>query len=604
MKPRQIPWKWLLLGLAALLLVGIAVLPRQFGDSSRLAGRVAESLAAWSGGELKLTGPLRVHYFPDVALKSGFEITNASRLPLVKSIKARNAKISLDLGELLLGRIKIDALRLLGPEIALKDVPSLVMGPDQTLEARVVNLFGGTPVDVIRLRGGTIEVPTASGTETITKIDARFDASSGDGAVSSTGTFMLRNEPVSFSLTSAAPVASPDGLRIPLRLSLASALLAAQVTGTASLTNGLQLDGDVQADTKNLRGLLRWAGIALPEGHSLQRMSASGMAHWNGTTLTFDDGSFALDGNVAVGLLALMPGARPRIDGTLAFDRLALDPYVEGGTTIEPAQAPIALADQAVLKHLDVDLRISAGEIALPPVTLGRGAFTISAKGGLVASEVGELEICGGQASGRAGLDVREDTTKVTFAASLLDVPVEACLGAFQLDVPLSGVSDLKAEGAAVGRDYEDLVQALAGSFTVNARSGSVPVDFSRLLAAAPPLDADSWTRSSVTVFDQLKADCRLDAGHIWCDTFNMQTRRGLISGSGGIDLWRRAIDWGLFVASHDQPLRASQLRSEMPPRISISGSLGQPMIRRVDRPTIGEGSGRANPAANQISPR
>ena len=34
MKPRQIPWKWLLLGLIALLLAGLAILPRQFGDST------------------------------------------------------------------------------------------------------------------------------------------------------------------------------------------------------------------------------------------------------------------------------------------------------------------------------------------------------------------------------------------------------------------------------------------------------------------------------------------------------------------------------------------------------------------------------------------
>ena len=61
MKLGQIPWKWLLLGAIALFLAGMAVLPRQIGDSSRLAGRVTEAVAAWSGGEVKLTGPLRVY---------------------------------------------------------------------------------------------------------------------------------------------------------------------------------------------------------------------------------------------------------------------------------------------------------------------------------------------------------------------------------------------------------------------------------------------------------------------------------------------------------------------------------------------------------------
>lgn len=604
MKPRQIPWKWLVLSLIVLLLVGLAILPRQFGDSSQLAGRVTEALSAWTGGEVKLTGPLRVHYFPDVSIKSGFELSNASRLPLVKTITASDAKISLDLAELLFGRIRVDALRLLKPEITLKEVPSLVMGPDQTLQARVANLLSGAPVGVVRLRDGTIHVPTASGTETIKKIDARFDASSGTGAMSSFGSFTLRNETVGFAFDCGAPSATADGLRIPVSLTLTSTPMTAKVTGTASFANGLQLDGDVQADMPSARRFLRWAGIALPEGQSLQRLTAAGMAHWNGTTLTFDDGSFTLDGNTAVGLLAVTPGTRPRVDGTLAFDRLALDPYIGDSTPAEPPAAQVALPDQALLKYIDADLRISAAEITAPAIALGRGGFTISAKQGLVASEVGELELCGGQASGRIGIDLSQDVAKAIFTASVFDVPIDSCLQPLALDVPFNGVGRLKAELATEGRNYNELVQGLGGTLKVNARNGAVPVDFTRLLTVVAPLDGDGWSRNNVTMFDSLNADCRLGAGHIWCDMFNMQTRRGLISGSGDVDLAQQTLDWSLFVASHAAPLRASQLSTETPPRISISGSLSQPMIRRADRPTLGEGSAQTSPGATQISPR
>ena len=143
MKPRQIPWKWLLLGLITLLIAGLAILPRLLANSTQLASRVTDALSTWTGGEVKLTGPLRVHYFPDVSIKSGFELTNASRLPLVKSISAKDAKVSIDLVELMFGRIRIDALRLLKPEITLKEAPSLVMGPDQTIQARMANLLTG-----------------------------------------------------------------------------------------------------------------------------------------------------------------------------------------------------------------------------------------------------------------------------------------------------------------------------------------------------------------------------------------------------------------------------------------------------------------------------
>jgi len=603
MKPRQIPWKWLLLGLITLLIVGLAVMPRLVADSTQLSSRVTDALSAWSGGEVRLTGPLRVHYFPDVSIKSGFELTNASRLPLVKSISAKDAKVSIDLAELMFGRIRIDALRLLKPEITLKDVPSLVTGPDQTLQGRVANLLKDAPIGVLRLRDGTLYFPTATGTEAIKKIDARFDASSGTGAMSSLGSFALRDETVGFALDCGAPVEMEGGIRVPVNLTFTSKPLAAKLAGTASFANGFQLDGDLRADMENARRFFRWAGIPLPPGRSLNKLTAAGTAHWNGTTLTFDDGTFSLDGNAAVGLLAVTPAPRPRIDATLDFDRLAIDPYFGGTEAPPPPAAQAAVIEGALLKYFDADLRISAAEITAPMIKLGRGGFTISTKNGALASEVGELELCGGEASGRVGIDMSQEVAKASLTASLVDVPVDNCLDAAFL-VPLKGNTSLKAEMSGEGRSYAELIQALAGTLTVNADTGAIPLDLARLLMAPTPMDGDGWSRNSVTLFDSLNADCRLGGGHIWCDMFNMQTRRGMIAGSGNVDLAQATLDWNLFVASNAQPLKASQLSAETPPRLSITGALAQPMIRRTDRPTLGDGSVPTGSTANQISPR
>jgi AsmA protein len=603
MKPRQIPWKWLLLGLITLLIVGLAVMPRLLADSTQLASRVTDALSAWSGGEVRLTGPLRVHYFPDVSIKSGFELTNASRLPLVKSISAKDAKVSIDLAELMFGRIRIDALRLTKPEITLKDVPSLVTGPDQTLQGRVANLLNGVPVGVLRLREGTVYFPTSTGTEALKKIDARFDASSGTGAMSSFGSFLLRDERVGFALDCGAPVEMEGGIRVPVNLTFTSKPLAAKLTGTASFTNGFQLDGELNADMNNARRFLRWANIGLPPGPSLQKLTAAGTAHWNGTTLTFDDGAFSLDGNTAVGLLAVTPGTRPRIDATLDFDRLAIDPYFGGADAATPPAAQPDVLEGALLKYFDADLRISAAEITAPGIKLGRGGFTISAKNGALASEVGELDLCGGQASGRVSIDMSQPLAKASLTANLDDVPVDNCLDAAFL-VPLKGNTSLKAEMSGEGRSYAELIQALSGTLKVNAAMGAIPLDLGRLLLSPAPLDGEGWSRNSVTLFDSLDADCRLGGGHIWCDMFNMQTRRGMIAGSGNVNLAQATLDWNLFVASNAQPLRASQLGAETPPRLSLTGALAQPTIRRTDRPTLGDGSVPTGSTANQISPR
>ena len=121
MKPSQLRWKWLLFGLLAVLILVIALIPWLIGDTSRFGDRVAAELSAWTGGEVKFTGPVRVSFLPDVSVRGRIELEDSKRLPAVQSLAAREAKVSLDLVDLLRGRITIDALRLLKPHITLRD---------------------------------------------------------------------------------------------------------------------------------------------------------------------------------------------------------------------------------------------------------------------------------------------------------------------------------------------------------------------------------------------------------------------------------------------------------------------------------------------------
>ena len=94
MKPRQLSWKWLLLGLVVLLIAGLAVLPRQIGTSLELRDRVAAELSAWTGGTVTLTEPLKVRYYPPLTMRGGFVLSNATKLPLVESVTARDVRFN------------------------------------------------------------------------------------------------------------------------------------------------------------------------------------------------------------------------------------------------------------------------------------------------------------------------------------------------------------------------------------------------------------------------------------------------------------------------------------------------------------------------------
>jgi AsmA protein len=602
MNPRQLNWKWLLLGFAVLVLAAVAIFPRLAGDSAELQRRAIAALSDWAGGEVMLTGPLTVHYFPDVAIKCGFELRDPARLPPVQSIASNDAKLTLDLPALLGGRISIDALRLNNPEIVLKDPAPSAPASQETQAARIANLFAGTHVRTVRLRDGRITLPPSLGGETIDEVQARFAASANAGAMSSFGTFEFRNETVRFALDSAKPAATETGAAVPVGLTLNSLPLVLKFSGNATIDDGLKLDGQLQTEIADARRLFRWSGIALPEGTSLQGLTASGTAHFRGTTLSFDDGVFTLDGNTADGVLSVAMGERPRLEGTFDFERLVLDPYLAGSVRPETVQAQGADFDRVLLNHFDADLRVSAAEIAAAGLKLGRGAFTLSAKGGVLASEIGELELCGGEGTGRIGADLTQQAAKANLAATLTNVSLETCLQPLGLMAPLKGTGGLKIEATTEGNGWDEAVKRLTGELKLNAQNGSVPIDLGRLLGAAVPLDGDGWAQGNGTAFDRLASECRLAVGHIWCQAFDMQTQGRLISGTGDVDLVRQTLDWNLTAAEADNA--AADPARTTAPRISIRGPLAEPMIRRADRPTFGEGSTGASPLSNPVSPR
>jgi AsmA protein len=577
MKPSQLPWKWLLFGLLAVLLFGISLIPWLIGDTSRFGDRVAEELSAWAEGKVKFTGPVHVSFFPDVSVRGPLRLNGSARLPFLKSVDVKEAKVSLDLVDLLRGRISIDMLRLQKPRIRLTDGTKLKASP----QSLVANLFVGAPLRVLQVRNGRIGLQASP----IKALYVQLDAGEETGALSGAGSFAYKGETVRYTVETGSPKAAQDAAALPVTVKLDSTPVKAQIVGTASFANDFQLDGDMQAEIGNLRDFLTWVGFTVPQGESLKGLSLAGPFRLSGGTLSFDDGTFSLDGNKAVGALAVTASPFPRIEGTFAFDRLILDPYLGNN------DASSALFDQALLRYFDADLRISGGEIVAGPLNLGKGGFTITAKGGSVTSEIGELELCGGSAEGRVNVELAPRVKEIDLVADLGDIAIEPCLKPLGLGVKLSGAAALKAELSSKGNTFADITRSLDGNLKLDAHDGSLPVDFARLLSTPMPLDANGWSQDGGSSFDQLKAECRLSQGHIWCETLNIELPRETVAGTGDVDLSRKTLDWNFSVAKFGGAARASPAPNGNAPKVSIRGSLSQPLIRRTDRSTVGEGS-------------
>ena len=76
----------------------------------------------------------------------------------------------------------------------------------------MANLLGGAPVGVLRLRDGTIHLPTADGQSKRSRRSMHASTQApARGAMSSFGSFELRDETVRFALDSGAPSETADG---------------------------------------------------------------------------------------------------------------------------------------------------------------------------------------------------------------------------------------------------------------------------------------------------------------------------------------------------------------------------------------------------------
>jgi AsmA protein len=574
MKPRQISWKWLLAGLALVLAAGLAFLfPRQFGTPSDLRDRVAAALSAWSGGTVTLTEPLDVRYFPP-SLRGGLVISNAEKLPAISSIAAPDFKITLDFLQLVLGRIQLDAVRLGHPMITVRAPTDETAEPIETL---LPGSIMALPVKRLRVRHGTIK--TASGAKSVKKLEVILKSRGRYGAFTSSGSFAFRGEDVAFSLDSGRIDAAESVKSAPVTVKLTSEPLSARFSGTITAREGFEGEGEMRAEIPDGRAALRWLGVTVPAGDSVKDVQVSGYAHWTGTTVTLDDAAILIDGNEAEGLLAFKSGVRPRIDGTLAFDTLTLDPYLLGSELdTDPLFA------WALLKYVDADLRLSAGEMSLADLDLGHGGLTVNATRGAISTEVGELEICGGLATGRFSLDLSRSRADIVLTGALTDITIDSCLAPLSVEVPVRGVWTVKLDISTAGTRYEELVRRLAGGATISAKDGTVPIDFSELTVTSRP-EGEGWSRDGGTAFTTLDADCSLSDGHVWCPRFRMQAADGIVSGVGGLDVAQQTLDWDFVIAHPAAPLDSSQLVMETSPRVTVHGSVSDPSIQREQEP-------------------
>jgi AsmA protein len=570
------------LALCLIGLVAVAMAAVPFLVSTDLAKRrIAEEMTRWTGREVSFSGEPKVSFFPYLSVELR-DVTLANPQPM-----KGDPFMTLDgvigrvrIWPLFFGRTEIAEFQLVNPRISLRvdadgranwkvAPPSAAAGSldrsDRRAAATMVAAMspGDPPVRIGRflVRGGTIAYDNQRNGqhETISGIDMSFAwPSVGDPAAGS-GRFAWRGETVNFNASVGAPMALMTGAISPLRFAVASTPVRLSFNGTGINIGEMQLNGDATVTTPSLRRLMAWLGAPVGDGPTFGAAAITGRLTWVKPAATFDNARLELDGNQAEGAVTASFAARPKVEGTLAFDKLDLSAYVEAFRASLAANGPWRSAPAAFPAATgDLDLRLSAAEIIAGSARIGRTAAAVNIDDGKLTLTVGEAQLYGGSAEARLSAAMDGDVLQASGEAKLADVATrDALAGLAGVDV-LDGKGELSLDFTTRGRTWGEVTAGATGTASIAIADGKLAgIDVAQLAAIARNPAAAS-DHAGTTAFKRLAATLTIGDGAVRTEDLHVDGNSYVASVSGKVSLADAAVQGTgtLSMAKTDAPDR------------------------------------------------
>jgi AsmA protein len=419
---------------------------------------------------------------------------------------------------LLFGRIEAADITLVHPHIAVTFEPdgrsnwsSLVetlarnVKPDASHADRLMTF------SEIRISDGTVAVRDDAHAiaETLTQVEMSLAWPSISKSFAATGQMVWRAERFDASFSVSDFFAALEGDRAGLKVRLTGTPFKLAFDGHFSRRPTLKMEGTISTGTASVRQTLVWAGKTPPPGGGFDRFALKAQTNVAGSIVVLSGVNVELDGNTAEGVLAFATDGRTGIQGTLAADEIDLTPYLSTVQLLRASerewnQVPIVLDG---LTGVDLDLRLSAGRIAIASAKLGRTAIAANLRNGQMTVTIGESLAFGGVLKGTVGLARSAAGADVKSQLTFNDVDLETCLGELFGIRLLQGKGNLTLAVEAAGDSVLALTQTLNGSATMTSQQGALAgFNVEGLLKRLErrPLSGGGEFRSGKTPYEQL----------------------------------------------------------------------------------------------------
>ena len=567
-----------LIGLATVILLVVA-LP-YLVPLNVYRGKIETAAGQATGRVFKIDGPLRLTFFPRFGVRAK-EVTlaNAPGGRAAMMVAVGDIDLSVKVLPLFTGRVALDKIVLDQPTIALEvdknGNPNWKFGKETedkkgdkkkgTLTLPADTAFSGITISDGRVTYDNDKTGTHRALEHV-NIDVAITTA--DQPITATGDMMLADKKLAFSARLATLQTFLGSGTTTFDLTADAELMKALVTGMM-LPDGT-VKGDIDLGSPSFRGLAAWFGTRLPSG-GLGVLVLSARIENKDKITTLGDLKVSLDGQTMQGRLAVdARGKIPVLDGTLAVDRLDVNPYLSGGKA-EPKEAkpagwskkPISVA---LIKEFNGRLLLTTGSLKVGGLRLGRTVLRIDNQDGLLHAYLDQMALYGG--GGKATLTVDARGPVPQFANTLQ-------FGNVQLGPLLSDAIGLKSiEGAGAlaldirmaGASPTALAHSLSGRGRLSGSNGRIKgVDLGAVARTVSTAAGGSATSEvAATAFHDMGAGFTITGGVLATNDFHLKGPVVQVSGAGTIDIGNKTIDFrvrpqaGTGVFSIGVPFRIS----------------------------------------------
>lgn len=447
--------------------------------------------------------------------------------------------VHLDLPQLLLGRVRVSAVTLASARLAL-DPARPFSGRLRAAAAR-----DERRLDTVRLRDVAVTFGEGADAPAPLRIlDGDLHWRDAEAPVAFSGAVLWRDVAAEIALWAQRPVELWNGRPSAVLARLRSAPLSVEAQG--EVAEGLGFRGHIDAVAADLRALADLRIFDAPQLRVVGAAAVKAEAALTNRGLSFANAAIRLDGNLFEGSFSLRHDeGRPSLAATLAAPDLDVSAWLAGAPALFDADAegrPVWSArplDWAREAAADLDLRISARRLRLPPYEASDVALAVLMKSGRLELTVSEASGYGGAARGRLRVAPNAGRVETRGALTLTDIDLAQLpapeAGRRRLGGVVAGQASFKAQGATP----RQLAASLDGRLNARLVRGEVAgLDLEHLVLrpdrAAPIIVDPAKAR---TTFDVASLNLRALAGAILIDDARLSGPAVEATARGGVDL-------------------------------------------------------------------